>query len=135
MLALRRSGRRARLVAAWVLAWFVAMQATALLRPVPAVLPGAAAVHAAQSADTGASAEDCEEHGAQSHGSVPGEHSGADHLVQCPGCLFSTAPPPPAFAPPAAPAVATAAAPRAVAQAPRPSSFPQPPARGPPRFS
>ncbi|MEJ8835391.1 hypothetical protein [Ramlibacter sp. AN1133] len=123
MPALARSRRLARLAAAWVLLWFAALQATALLQlPVVATAAG----HHQHSQ------QDCDE---EHPGHGQGGHTAAHHLAQCPACLFSAAPPPRDFAlpghgvtPPAPPVPPRAAAPRGQALA-------QPPARGPPRFS
>jgi hypothetical protein len=128
MHSLRESRRLARIVAAWLLVWFAVMQGTALLRA-PAASAGAGLVAVTQ----GAVAPDDEDHSA--HASGHEEHSGADHIAQCPGCLFSTAPPPQDFA--AAQAVhAVGEAPAFPERpAPRVHLLPQPPARGPPPLS
>lgn len=128
---IRASRRLARLVAAWLLVWFAVMQGTALLRAPEDLLR----------ADAGAAAHEAVDPRHEGHAGHPDhppaheEHTGADHIAQCPGCLFSTAPPPQDFA--LAPAVhgrseAAAFAPVAV---PRAHPLPQPPARGPPPVS
>jgi hypothetical protein len=77
-------------------------------------------------------AHDCdEEH--PGHGAAG--HTAAEHLVQCPGCLFSSAPPPQDFAPAAGPTAAPGS-PQSVRPAPpRGEVLAQPPARGPPGLS
>jgi hypothetical protein len=127
MPALARSRRLARLVAAWVLLWFAALQATALLQ-LPAARPAAAPHHHA--------AEECDEPHPQHEGTQhEGTHTAVHHVAQCPGCLFSAAPPPQDFALAARIVVAPAAplAPRAAI--PRREMLAQPPARGPPRLA
>ncbi|HET8746424.1 MAG TPA: hypothetical protein VFM98_12525 [Ramlibacter sp.] len=140
MFALARSRRSARLVAAWVLLWFAALQATALLGlpPVPTAASqqhtlAAATQHGHADGDHPAQAgHDCDEEAAE-HGK--GAHTGARHLVQCPGCLFSAAPPPQQPAPPAALQARAVLVQALSAAAPRGEALAQPPARGPPRFS
>jgi hypothetical protein len=123
MPALARSRRLARLVAAWIVLWFALLQAAALLK-LPAVEPaGEHRHHAAQECD--------EEHPDHGHGA----HSAVDHLAQCPGCLFSTAPPPQDFALPVRCSVAPLGPLQARPAAPRGEVLAQPPARGPPTLS
>ncbi|GAB3666424.1 hypothetical protein [Ramlibacter alkalitolerans] len=122
MPALARSRRLARLVAAWILLWFALLQAAALLK-LPAVEPAAGhGQHAAHECD--------EEH--PDHG---GGHSAADHLAQCPGCLFSTAPPPQDFALSARSSAAPLGPLPPTPLAARAQGLAQPPARGPPAVS
>jgi hypothetical protein len=131
MQSLRGSRRLARIVAAWLLVWFAAMQGTALLR-------APAALGAVEIAADGTGAADTVDDGHaahEAHAPAHEEHTGADHIAQCPGCLFSTAPPPTDFA--LAQAVhARAEAPAVpVGSPPRAHPLPLPPARGPPRLS
>jgi hypothetical protein len=125
MQSLRGSRRLARFVAAWLLAWFAVMQGTALLRA-----PGGLAADAVASMEADTLHEDHAGHAMDDE-----EHTGAEHIAQCPGCLFSTAPPPQEFA--LAQAVHAPAEPPALAAAtaPRAHPLPQPPARGPPTVS
>lgn len=133
MFALARSRRSTRLVAAWILLWFAALQATALLGLPPVQTAASRQAQAQAHAHAHANAqEECDEAHAD-HGQAG--HTGAGHLVQCPGCLFSAAPPPQQPAPPAALQAAAAVVPALPVATPRGEPLPQPPARGPPRFS
>src|SRR5689334_8329835 len=116
MPALARSRRLARFVAAWILLWFALLQGAAWLKLPSAEPAGAHAHHAAQ---------DCDEEHAH-HGSRG--HSAADHLAQCPGCLFSAAPPPQDFALPARTGAVPLGPLQPRAAAPRGEVLAQPPA-------
>lgn len=131
MNALRRSSRLARLVAAWVLAWFVAMAAApfASLAQSPDGCEPAAA-HAGHEGHALACDEDpaAEVHAAHAErGTGAGSH--------CPVCMHAAAPPPALSLVPLAHAAPQAAAAPASIEPPRVHTAAPPPPRGPPRLS
>lgn len=132
MNALRRSSRLARLVAAWVLAWFVAMAAApfAAVAQAPGVCDAAAA-HAGHEGHAAAACDD--DPAARLHAAHAERATGAG--AHCPVCMHAAAPPPAlALASPAHAAPDTAAAPATIEPLRVHTAAPPPP-RGPPRLS
>jgi hypothetical protein len=125
VLQLTRSRRLARYVAAWILLWLAVLQVNAFV--VARLDPPAAT----QSADAD---DQCDEHH-DHHGQGPAHHTAANHFVQCPGCLFATAPPPVCAALPGAREDTVAVVPVVRPVAPHGNTVLPPPARGPPPLS
>ncbi len=146
MHAIHRSRRFGRLLAAWLLLWFVVMSA-APLGPLSAL----GGLHSAASIASEGDVDDCgtaahQHHDHDEEAAQPPDGSaaspldvhaghGAGSLSHCPLCLHGAAPPPVVLASSSgaeAPAERPAAAPRSV---PRTRTDVPPPARGPPALS
>lgn len=132
MHTLRSTRRMARLVAGWVLLWFVVMTA-APLGAAPA-MHEACADFAAHAEHAGHAAQACDADAAADIHAAHAER-GAGGTGHCPVCLHAAAPPPPLAGerlPGIVPASVHAAAPAAPL---RVRTAAPPPARGPPPFS
>lgn len=139
MHALRHSRRLGRLLALWLLLWFVAMAVTRVPPPVGAdQAPSATAVASAhvdhEGHHHGTMADEREASHSDSAVGLHGAHASGSPS-HCPLCTCGAAPPPPQFAPAQAdeqpadcPAARTDSPLRVRTDAP-------PPARGPPLFS
>ena len=138
MHGLRNSRRFGRLLAVWLLLWFVAMATTrvppALGTADPHVAAAIASAHVDHEGHHGHVAEESADDGAEVAVNVHAGHASGS-LSHCPLCAHGAAPPPTLFAPAPAGEVATGPVAAPAAAPLRVRTDAPPPARGPPLFS